>query len=212
MSDVVATRELIARSTWWCIVESRFPSDSFNPNAAGDPADEEIGGRFHPFESAAGVRVPTKYLSDHETGAFAETLMRDDRGPDEVTLDEVSRHRLVRLALRRTLRVIDLVESTSADEVRAWLREGREAYPPLRTVAATLHADDAGLDGLLWEGRQLDRPGMNCVVLFGDRVRDTDLEVIEELRLDDGPGVRLLRAAARGRGLVLPDALVLGRT
>ena len=59
MSDVVVTRELVARSTWWCIVESRFPGASFNPNAAGDPADDETGGRFHPFESAPGVWAST---------------------------------------------------------------------------------------------------------------------------------------------------------
>lgn len=192
---------------WWCVHPARFDATSFHPNVDGDPADESIGGRFHPFDDGAGRRVGTRYLADHPDGAFAETLLRDGVSDRLVTAETVAMHRLAQIGLRRELRVADLTNLDPDSPLRAALQQDTDAYPQLRIVAATLHADAQRLDGVVWEGRQLETPGMECVVLFDDRVSgESDLATIQSLDLERGVGSGRLRAAARLRGYLLPSA------
>jgi len=50
----------------------------FNPNTAHDPADTFNGGRFHPFDSSAGTRVPTLYAASSLKAAIAESPLLHD--------------------------------------------------------------------------------------------------------------------------------------
>ena len=121
-------------------------------------------------------------------------------------IGEIETRGLAQLALRRPVRLADLTMVDPDTELGKLLRGNHRAYVPLRKLAATLHAGHADLDGLLWEGRQLDQPGMKCFVLFGDRVSsETDLVEIESLPLGRGTGLSMLRAAARLRRYRLPD-------
>ena len=193
---------------WWCVHPVEFAATSFNPNVAGDPTDGSIGGRFHPFDDGAGRRIGTRYLADHPNGAFAETLLRDGVPDRLVAAETVAVHRLSQIALRRELRLADLTNLDPDSPLRDALQRDTDAYPQLRVVAATLHADAEHLDGIVWEGRQLETPGMECAVLFGDRVSGKDdLATIQSLELDRGAGCGRLRAAARLRGYTLPSAL-----
>lgn len=207
MSELL-TRTLPARSSYWCVVERRFSSTSFNPNTAGDPEIGTVGGRFHPFESPVGTRVPTKYLADHENGAFAETLMRGSPDPSVLDIEQIEARRLAHVSLERPIHLADLTAPDSSSPLTEWLLADHRGYVPLRKVAATLHAQRSNLDGLLWEGRQLDQAGMKVLVLFGDRVSsETDLVEIESYEIDRGTGLRMLRAAARLRRYRLPSVL-----
>lgn len=212
-------RRLVARSVWWCLHSLAYAPDGFHPNDTGESADPTGGGRFNPFADVAGVRVPTKYLADHPNGAFAETLFRDDALERRLARETVASRRLVQLALRRDLLVADLAEPEPGSALAKDLGSGAAAYPRLRRLAASLHATDPGLAGLLWQGRQLDQPGMACIVLFGDRVAgdgggdggaDDGLELVQSLELERGTGLAMLRAAARLRGVALPAALAGG--
>lgn len=213
MSNVTAVvdpqgrRRLVAHSVWWCLHPVEYPAEGFHPNYAGESADATAGGRFNPFAGADGIRVPTKYLADHPNGAFAETLFRDDTLDRRLSRATVASRRLVQLALRRDLLVGDLSEPEHGSALAADLGSGPTAYPRLRRLAASLHATDSGLAGLLWQGRQLDQPGMTCIVLFGDRVAAGELELVQSLELEGGTGLTMLRAAARLRGVALPAAL-----
>lgn len=205
-------RRLVARSVWWCLHPFAYAPDGFHPNDTGEVGDATSGGRFNPFAGADGVRVPTKYLTDHPNGALAETLFRHDTLERRLTRETVASRRLVQLALRRDLLVADLADPAPGSALAADLDSGPAAYPRLRRLAASLHATDAGLAGLLWQGRQLDQPGMTCIVLFGDRVASDEaasggLELVQSLELERGTGLAMLRAAARLRGVALPAAL-----
>ena len=210
MTDV-PVREVPAGATYWSVFRAVHGATSFNPNVRpAETALEAGGGRFHPFEDRSGARVPTKYVADHENGALAETLLRSVPGERQVSVEAIREHRLARLALRRAPRLVDLTALDLESVTARFLGQDERAYPALRRTAATLHARDPGLDGIVWEGRQLGQPGMKCLVLFGDRVAaDADLEAIEILPLDAGVGLRTLRAAARLREYALPKVLGL---
>lgn|GEM_PF-3550666 len=202
------TRTLPKGSSYWCVVERRFGAISFNPNEGGDPTIDVVGGRFHPFESPAGTPVPTKYLADHENGAIAETMMRAGRDPRTLGIGEIEQRQLAQLSLRRPIRLADLTVPGPDSALALLMRGDHRAYVPLRKIAATLHARHVELDGLLWEGRQLDQPGMKCLMLFGDRVSpEVDLAEVVTLALDSGTGLAMLRRAARLRRFKLPEAL-----
>ena len=203
---VITTRVLVARSTWWCVQLARFPPTSFNPNL--EPTNDSVGGRFNPFLGEEERPVPSKYLADHPNGAFAETLFRDGYPRDWLTRAEIGARRLVQIGLGRDLVLADLSDTDPTGPLGVALREGPSAYARLRHVAASLYRQRPPMDGLLWDGRQLDEPGMLCAMLFGDRVSEAhDLAVIELLELEGGEGLRRLRAAATARGFALPRVL-----
>ena len=211
MSDALPTRTYPAGWASVTVFDTDYPTTSFNPHAGFGTADAGGGGRFHPFVDPAGVPVPTKYLGDHPVGAFAETLMRDNLGHRSVSLDTVRCHGIATVAFTRDVVLADLVvDVVASPTLRGLLADGREAYPALRTVARALHHRHDRIDGLVWQGRQLGAIGMNCMVLFGDRVTvDVDLIETGVHALDRGLGLQLLRDAARARRFALPDALVL---
>ena len=197
-----------AGSSYWCVVETRFDARSFNPNTAGDPSAINPGGRFNPFVNTSGARVPTKYLADHPNGAFAETLMRSGLKPNALERTGIEACRLAQLSLARQMRLLDIAAPRTSSRLASLMSEDGGAYVRLRTVAAALHRLRPDLDGLVWEGRQLGQAGMQCLVLFGDRVSPgTDLVELESLELTGGEGLFRLRAAARSMGCRLPEGL-----
>lgn len=201
-----------ARSVFWGVFDSRYPAGSFNPNEYGDPNATGTGGRFNPLAMPNGQRVATKYLADHPNGAFAETLFRDTSGSRDTSRHDIETRRIAQLSLDASLLLIDLSEEPPSSGFRRLLRAGKAAYPPLRDFATTVYATHPEIAGLLYEGKQLGSPGMNCMVLFEDRVLSSGstLTIIGEHELTAGTGLRMLRAAARSRQFTLPEGYALG--
>ena len=66
----------------------------FNPNTSTEPADPLNGGRFHPFDSTAGGRVPTLYAASSLKAAISESpLLQGPAGAAGPLAASVSAHR-----------------------------------------------------------------------------------------------------------------------
>jgi hypothetical protein len=159
----------------------------FNPNTSTDPKDSLNGGRFHPFDSAAGVRVPTFYAASSLKAAISESPLLHDL-PDGVTaqplvlsLAKVARYQYSVLRARREFRLTDLNRLGSyrvriPNELISWCR--REDYPTSRAAAKLLHTKYPNTQGVRWTSRRY--PPADCVLLFGDRVPDSSDELVVE--------------------------------
>jgi hypothetical protein len=165
-------------------------------------------GRFHPFADRGGHGVPTIYGSSTLDGALSETLFHNVpvRGPRkairrssltamlvsvlvplrDLTLVQLHGHGLRRLEVSRA----ELIESDSAH------------YPQTVHWARALHAASDRIDGLVWVSRQHDTAF--ALVLFGDRVRRVDLDVVEPpLPLYLGAGFDEVQRAAGEAGIII---------
>jgi hypothetical protein len=147
-----------------------------NPNTAGDPGDPNCGGRFHPFESALGTRVPTIYLASSLKAALCESLLHDlsltpPEHPYTLSLSKAAESRFSICMPTAGLPLIDL-SGLGADRIRipnelmSWC--AREDYPTSRSAARLLHTKYGNAAGVRWISRRY--PPAECVVIFGDRV------------------------------------------
>jgi hypothetical protein len=149
----------------------------FNPNTTTDPADPLNGGRFHPFDSAAGGRVPTFYAASSLKAAISESLLHDlpltpTAHPLVLSLAKAAQYQYSVLRARRVLRLTDLTRLGSdrvriPNELISWSR--REDYPKSRSAAQLLHTKYPGAQGIRWTSRRY--PPADCLLLFGDRAR-----------------------------------------
>lgn len=159
-------------------------------------------GRFHPFDG-----VPTLYGSGSLDGALSETVFHDlpIRGPGRSILRSSLKTMLVSvLAPLRDLKLVQLhgFGLRRLEISRAELIESESQ--PSQTVrwARALHACGSGIDGLVWVSRQHDTS--LALVLFGDRVRRADLEVLEApLPLYRGEGFDEVQRAAEQAGITV---------
>lgn len=159
----------------------------FNPNTSTDPADLLNGGRFHPFDSADGNRVPTFYAAATLKAAICESPLLHDlqlvpaAHPFVLSMGRVAQYQYSVLRARRELRLIDLTRLGSdrvriANELISWCR--REDYPLSRAAARLLHTRYASAQGIRWSSRRY--PPADCVMLFGDRIADSTDELLVE--------------------------------
>lgn len=169
----------------WRCHDPKFRADQFNPGTGL--------GRFHPLtDVTTKASIPTLYGADGVSGALSESVFHNVpvRGPAkrvrrsalgalcvsslvpqrDLVLANLSGNGLTRVGLRRA----ELIESSSS------------RYAETRWWAEAIHRDTP-VDGLLWVSRQNDRA--LAIVLFGDRVASSDLDVlVDSLRLDSGTG------------------------
>lgn len=167
---------------------SVFGATEFNPGFGR--------GRFHPFGD-----VPTLYGAGSLDGALSETVFHDVpiRGASRCILRSSLKTMLVSvLAPRRDLQLVQLHGyglrrlGTSRAEL---VESGADQYGQTARWAEALHDCGDGIDGLVWVSRQHDTS--LALVLFGDRVRRADLEVIEPpLPLYLGAGFEEVQRAA----------------
>jgi len=183
-----------------------YPSISFKPGQ-GNPADPCKGGRFDPIQASAGHYISTLYMADHTNGAFAEVLLRQG-SPTTVPFADVYTRGLVSLSVNRPLSVIDLADRSINEIVQCLLSQSQKSYPALRRLAADLHAQYPDIAGLSWNGRQLNRAGMRCYLLFGDRVDELDLTEISSSLLLEGAGLQAFWQAMRDLGFNPPSQLL----
>ncbi|MFF0492559.1 RES family NAD+ phosphorylase [Nocardia sp. NPDC004068] len=173
----------------------------FNPGV-GKP------GRFSFFADTGGKTVPILYAGNTVDVAIGERLFHDlPLGSGAVLVSK--QYRTVaysRLAPRRRLRLASL----HGDGLRRLGLRNHQLidtdaidYPDTVQWAAALHARaDLALDGLIWMSRQFNTG--QAVVLFGDRVAASDLDVdpdVNDRSFYQGGGLGLLLDAAERAGI-----------
>ncbi|MDB6105308.1 MAG: hypothetical protein JWO52_5307 [Gammaproteobacteria bacterium] len=186
----------------------------FNPNTSIDPTDPLNGGRFHPFDSAEGLRVPTFYAASLLKAAVCESPLLHDlplvpaAHSFVLSMAKVAQYQYSVLRARRELRLIDLTRLGSdrvriANELISWCR--REDYPASRAAARLLHTKYRVAHGIRWASRRY--PPADCVMLFGDRIADSADEIVVEtpalrdLHEPGNPGFASLQAVMLEAGI-----------
>ncbi len=161
-------------------------------------------GRFRPIR-VRGRIVGTLYGAENDAGAIAEHVFRSV--PVGATVRRVRRARLVPLMVstlqsRRTLRLASL-HGHGLRRVRATRTElidsDADEYPALAAWGQALHDCSAKPDGIVWRSRHYT--DSYVFLLFGDRVRRSELRVVEPpLPLAIGRGLeRVLELAEQAQ-------------
>jgi RES domain len=164
-------------------------------------------GRFRPIR--AGKRaVGTLYGASEPAGAVSETVFHDI--PVEAAVKRVRMTRfdtvvLSTLAPKRELRFISLhgigFHRVGANRTVLIDSEASE-YSALSAWGQALHDAAAEADGIQWRSRQFD--DAYACLLFGDRVRRKDLDVVApSLPLVVGRGLELVEQLAEQAGITL---------
>lgn len=166
-------------------------------------------GRFRPLR-ARGRILGTIYGAADDAGAIAESLFRPV--PVGGPVRRVRRARLVpvlmsTLTSRRTLRLASLhghgLRRVGASRVQLIDSEA-DQYPVLADWGQALHDCPAAPDGIVWRSRLYD--DSYALMLFGDRVRRTDLAVIAPpLPLAVGRGLERVMELAELADITIVD-------
>lgn len=177
----------------------RFRPTKFNPGGTG------AQGRFHFFEDAAGQVVPILYGADANAAAIAETVFRDIRSGGVLLRPRLAGLALAELRSIRDLRLIELLgyglkrldlhpyELTSTDPTE---------YAGTIAWAKALHEATPDADGLVWMSHQFNT--RRALMLFGDRVAESDLTAGSSLPLTFGAGFDIVERCANEAGITIP--------
>lgn len=186
------------------IFDSTYPPNAFHPGEK----PPEIRGRFHFFSKADGGVVAVLYGSDREDGAISETIFHDVPVRGNLRTIQESRLEQLRLVTLKPLRDLKLVQLLGHGLRRLQLRPqdltdtDSDQYPHTVPWAKALYDVFADLDGLVWMSRQFN--AAKSIVLFGDRVPPSELEVTSiPLPLRLGPGRARLERAANQAGVLI---------
>lgn len=191
-----------AGRTFSRIHELRYDATQFNSQLQAT-----IKGRFHFFDDANGRVVTVLYGSETIDGAIAEVLFRNVpvRGAErfirshtlsglgvsvitpkrDLTLIELFGHGLRRLGV--TAEELTSTDSTDYARTVAW--------------AQRLYESVHRADGLVWMSRQFN--AAQALMLFGDRIQQTELDGGMPLELYLGEGLELVSAAANAAEITI---------
>jgi RES domain len=164
--------------------------------------------RFAPFTDAAGVCVPTLYAATTREAAAFESIFHDiePSAPFKtVRLDVVESRSVSRIAPKRDL----LAAGLFAPDLKAWgvsrselIETPKSTYGQTVLWAQAIHRARSDLDGLIWTSRQCDPD--ECVILFEDRVSETDFEIHNCIDVSaDGDLLLELRNFGRRAGITI---------
>ncbi|WP_105403728.1 RES family NAD+ phosphorylase [Neorhizobium sp. T7_12] len=178
------SREIKARTRFHRVHEQRFASCSFNPGK-GRPS------RFAPLFLGSGA-VPTQYLATDYECAVHETIFHDvpiDEPNKTVGVDNIKPLAHSVIELKRDLVLVplfapdlakwgvgrgDLIDTTAAD------------YHITAQWALAIHKSRPDAHGLIWTSKRCDP--QQAVLLFGDRVAETDLREISKVGIYSNVG------------------------
>jgi hypothetical protein len=154
--------------------------------------------------------VGTLYGAEDDAGAISETAFHDvpvRAVPPLARLSALTSMVISTLAARRLLRLASL-HGHGLRRVRATKTELIESdadqYPALAAWGQALHDCPAKPDGIVWRSRHYD--DAYALVLFGDRVRRRELDVLEPpLPLALGRGLERLYVLAERAGITLVE-------
>jgi RES domain len=181
--------------------DTRFGATEFNRT----PSE----GRFRPVRSKGRI-VGTIYGAQDDAGAIAESVFRPV--PIGTAVRQVGRARLVplmisTLASSRTLRLASLHGNglRRVGATRAQLIDSEaDQYPDLTAWGQALHDCPAKPDGIVWRSRHYD--DSYAFMLFGDRVRRHQLQVVEPpLPLAVGRGLERVMELAEQADITIID-------
>lgn len=181
--------------------DTRFAATEFNRTGSE--------GRFRPVRSKGRI-VGTVYGAQDDAGAIAESVFRPV--PVGTAVRQVGRARLVplmisTLASNRTLRLASLHGNglRRAGASRAQLIDSEaDQYAALAAWGQALHDCPATPDGIVWRSRHYD--DSYAFVLFGDRVRRNELQVVEPpLPLAVGRGLERVMELAEQADITIID-------
>ncbi len=182
----------------------RRAAAAFNPGRSGR-------GRFHPIVTDDGAVVPWLYGAEDDEGAICESVFHDvpfgagarvsEASLAQQAISTIKPLRPLRLALLAGLGLRRI--GVSRDEL---IEPLGPAYTETARWAESLHDCPAEPDGLLWRARSNDQS--LSLTLFGDRVAEEDLEVVEHpVPLVLGEGYeRVLRVATRAGIVLVPTS------
>jgi hypothetical protein len=179
----------------------RFGASEFNATAGP--------GRFRPVRRRGRI-VGTLYGAEDDAGAISETAFHDvpvRAGPPLVRLSAVTPMVISTLTARRVLRLASL-HGHGLRRVRAsraeLIESDADQYPALAAWGQALHDCPATPDGIVWRSRHYD--DAYALVLFSDRVRRRELDVVEPpLPLALGKGLERLYALAERAGITVVE-------
>jgi hypothetical protein len=155
------------------------------------------------------MRVPVFYAAEGADAAISETVFHDlpVSAAERAVVPEsrLAAYGLAHVRARRDLTLIELHgHGLRRLDVRAenLTDTGPEEYPRTVQWARALHAAVPEADGLVWMSRQFNSE--RAVVLFGDRIDETDLEVVVPgIPLRTGPGRAIVDRAANAAGVLI---------
>lgn len=175
-----------------------FRSTQFHPGGSG------VHGRFHFFTDAAGAVVPILYGAEAAEAAIAETVFRDVRRGGVLIRSRLAGLGIAEVRPHRDLRLIELHgfglrqldlhphELTSTDPTE---------YSATVAWAKALHAAAVEADGLVWMSHQFN--AQRALMLFGDRVAESDLDGGLPRPLSLGEGLEVVERCANDAGIVI---------
>jgi RES domain len=166
-------------------------------------------GRFRPVRRRGRI-VGTLYGSEELAGAVSETVFHNlpvGQGERFLRVEALAPMVASTLSARRVLRLASLHGHglRRLGATRAQLIDSEaDQYPALAAWGQALHDCRAEPDGLMWRSRHYD--DAYALLLFADRVRRRDVEVIERpLPLALGRGLERLMELAERAGITLVE-------
>lgn len=158
--------------TMYRVHDAIYAVDQFNPSPKGNA-------RFSPILDSSGKVIPTLYAATTPRGALMESVFRD--GPYRTGFKHMDAKRLEgkvcsTVLFQSDFQLLDLSKVALRGlgiPPRQLIDTTKAHYPATRGWAEQVYAAHPHVQGLLWSSRQDDRA--LAVVLFGDRVKATDL-------------------------------------
>ncbi len=175
--------------------DERFDGNSFNP-CSGDAT------RFTHLHDGNGDCVATSHAATTLEGAAFETLFRGIPDKYQAVPRQLLDDRVISIVhSKRPLKLVPLF----TPELKAWDLDQAEIFAPhtdvyafCRDLAFRCWRDNPSADGLIWSSVQ--DSGAQAMLLFGDRLRSTELDVVSSrcVRTDPTALDDLESAGSRG--------------
>jgi hypothetical protein len=190
--------------TFYRVHHERFRGDDFNPTRRGNT-------RFSPIYDPSGAVIPTLYAGSTLDCALMETVFHDvpyKPGFKRISLSVLDGQVRSVITFKRNLQLIDLgtIALHKLAIKRNQLIDTTKAhYPRTRRWAEALYKKVPKAQGLRWTSRQDDRG--HAVVLFGSRIKPTDLDAEPEAAslIEEGEVILPVLDLALRLGVVLVD-------
>ncbi len=176
--------------------------------------------RFDPIFKSDGSVIASYYAAFSDLVALNETVIRfnDSNCPElswhPETNQEINdglRTFLCQVIVKRSLQLIDLesLEDMQGNKpIESLLHSDETAYPKLHIVAEYLAHNFEQYDGLIWDSYQRGTPRERAVLLFGHKIKTTDLHISEDSPLNSAGNLDRLRDAIRTTGCIVPEWLL----
>ncbi len=180
--------------------DRKLAGNSFNPCKGGKT-------RFSPMYNDIGQCVPTLYVADSEEAAIYETVFHDiplDVSEKSIPRSMVEWRNHSILQVRRDLRLARLY----APDLRQWHISREQLIGSLPTQyrytvqwAQAIHARFHDIDGLVWTSNLCDPD--KAYLLFGDRVLESDINVISVREGQDQSFLNAVHSAGARGGILI---------